>query len=144
MRLPWLILAVVLAVGGAAAAGEWKGARDADARWAARLDKERAAASEAARKQESMWQGVVNGTAKNYEAQLARIRGNLGLALDSLRKRPERTPGLSANSGVARPCCTGAELCREDAVFLGREAARADIQRAGLAACYQAYDGVSR
>lgn len=144
MTLPWLILAVVLAFAGGAAVGEWDGAQRRDREWTAKAAKEIAAAERAARTQETMWQEVVNGTAKNYETKLARIRGDLELALDSLRKRPERTAGLSASAGADRPCCTGAELCREDAAFLSREAARADEQRAGLDACYVVIDGVRK
>jgi hypothetical protein len=41
--------------------------------------------------------------------------------------------------GVAKGA-TGAELSREDAGFLTREAARADALRAELNYCYQMYD----
>jgi len=67
--------------------------------------------------------------------------------VDSLRDRPQRPTAAGAVSGGAgaaqsQPGCTGAELHREDAEFLVREAARADTLRAELEACYVQYDAL--
>ena len=145
---PWLILVAVLAIIGAFFYGEHKGARDENVRWKAKTYHELAESSEAARKQETMWQGVVNDTVKNYQGNVAGIRRNLDLALDGLRERPSRAP--SGTSEDARAACasvggaTGAELSRPDAEFLVREAARGDEIRAGLGACYEVIDAVRK
>ncbi len=47
---------------------------------------------------------------------------------------------LSGPSGSTSSCGTGATLCREDAEFLRREAARADTHREALDACYKVID----
>lgn len=135
----WLILGAVLA--GLVGSYQW-GAHNTDARWSARINKDRADASEAARTKERMWQEVVNGTVRNYEDQKRGIERNLDAAVGELRRRPQRA---AAVPGVARPDCaggSGAELSGADAEFLAREAARADGIRAGLVACHAVIDGV--
>lgn len=140
---PWLLLAAVLALFGSFFSGQWKGARDCGARWEARLQRDRADAEAAARSQEAMWQGVVNGTVRNYEFKVAGLRRDLGSALDGLRSRPERPAGgMPADPRTACAGASGAELSRADAEFLVREAARADGIRAGLAACYEVIDAL--
>ncbi len=119
-------------------AGRSDGWKLCDAGW---QEKQRVA-EQAARDKEIMWQGVVNGTVKNYEVKVAGIRSRLGIALDSLRDWPGRTDRMSAPAGTARACATGAELCREDGAFLAREAARADEIRAGLVSGYEVIDKV--
>lgn len=142
---PWFIVATVLAVVFASWDGHRTGVRDENVRWEAKTYHELAESSEAARKQEAMWQGVINGAVRNYENEVAGVRRNLGLALDGLRSRPDRAPGgMPADARAACAGGTGAELSRADAEFLVGEAARADEQRAGLAACYRVIDGVRR
>lgn len=141
---PWWILALVVAFAAGAVAGEWDGARRVDLRWTAKVSKERADGESAARQQESMWQGVVNGTVKNYEGRIAAIRRDRDAGLHGLRDRPGRAVGLSANAGTGCQGGTGAGLSREDAEFLVGEASRADKLRAALEACYAVLDGVSR
>jgi hypothetical protein len=139
---PMLILAIVLAFVANGFYWNAKGSNAADTRWEAKIEKQRADAEAAARTKESMWQGVVNGTVKNYEVKVAGIQRNLDLALDSLRSRPGRgSSDVPGATGPACPCGTGATLCREDGEFLAREAARADKHREALAACYQVIDG---
>lgn len=121
-----------------------KGVKSEDTRWTAKITKERLAATEAARETEAMWQGVVNGTAKNYEAKVAGVRRSLDAALNGLRDRPERPRDMPATTRTDCPGATGAELYRADGEFLAREAARADEIRAGLEACYTYADTVTR
>lgn len=139
---PMLMLAVVIAFVLNGFYWNAHGVNAENTRWKAKTFQEIAAASEAARKQESMWQGVVNETAKNYQGKVDGIRRNLDIALDSLRSRPERADPASGAAGSAASCGTGASLCREDGQFLARESARADEIRAGLEACYRYIDAV--
>jgi hypothetical protein len=74
---------------------------------------------------------------KEKDAQIAAINNNLADALIKLRERPSRAD--SGSSGQGR---TGLSLSAEDAAFLDREAARADILRAALDACYKQYDSL--
>ena len=141
---PMLILAVVIAFVANGFYWHAKGSNAENTRWTAKITAERLAATEAARAQEKTWQGVVNETAKSYQAKLVTVRRNLDVALDSLRHRPERPRDLPDHP---RPDCqggTGAELSRPDAEFLVREATRADEIRAGLDACYAYADALKK
>lgn len=63
--------------------------------------------------------------------------------LDSVRSRPVRpatTSPAAASNGQAAPGCTGAQLYRDDAGFLGGEAGAADNAMISLRACYAQYD----
>ena len=62
---PMLILAVVLAFIANGFYWHANGVNGENTRWKAKTYQELAAASEAARKQQTMWQGVVNETVKN-------------------------------------------------------------------------------
>ena len=78
--------------------------------------------------------------AKN--AQIHRLNADLHGALERLRQRPSRdsaagVPGDPATG--ANPGCTAAQLYREDASALVREADRADRLLADLAQCQAAY-----
>lgn len=78
---------------------------------------------------------------------IARITANRDALLDELRKRPSRSSAPTSSpagpgDGKAFVGATGAELFREDASFLVREAARADTVRESLKACYVQYDAV--
>lgn len=139
---PMLILALVLAFVANGFYWNAHGSNAADARWTAKITAERLQATEAARAKETMWQGVVNETVKTMEAQRAGVQRNLGIALDSLRDRPERRLDLPGTAGTDCQGGTGAELSRADAEFLSREAARADDLRAGLDACYRYADAL--
>ena len=76
---------------------------------------------------------------KAKDEQIANINAQLANALVELRKRPSRTTTVPSNGQGS----TGATLFAEDAEFLTREAARADIIRTGLEACYKQYDEVT-
>lgn len=138
---PMLILAVVLAFIANSFYWHANGVNNENTRWKAKTFEELKVASEAARKTEKLWQGVVNETAKNYDIKVAGIQRNLSIALDGLRDRPNRSNSVSDKAGTSCPCGTGAGLCREDGEFLAREAARAATHREALAACYKVIDG---
>ena len=71
------------------------------------------------------------------DAQIASINNSLADALVQLRSRPNRTQAATNGQGG-----TGLSLSAEDASFLDREAARADVLRSALDACYQQYDSL--
>lgn len=81
-------------------------------------------------------------TEQGKQNEIATINARLSAALASLRSRPERPSSAGQLSSTSADCkgATGAELYRGDGEFLARIAARADEQRAALAACYQQYD----
>ena len=75
------------------------------------------------------------------------IRGALDAANGRLQQRADRQPAGTSGVPAPRPACpgaTGAELSRQDGLFLVGEAARANQLRAALSACYAAYDEVER
>ena len=76
---------------------------------------------------------------KEKDAQIASINNSLADALIKLRERPSRAQGAANGQGG-----TGLSLSAEDAVFLEWEAARADILRSSLSACYQQYDSLNK
>ena len=73
------------------------------------------------------------------DAQIASINNSLADAVSQLRERPSRAQNAANGQGG-----TGLSLSAEDAVFLEREAARADILRSSLSACYQQYDSLNK
>ena len=84
-------------------------------------------------------QATADKIEKEKNAQIASINNQLVDAISELRKRPSRAQSASNGS-----CGTGATLSAEDAEFLTREAARADIIRSGLFACYKQYDSINK
>jgi len=77
---------------------------------------------------------------KQKDAKIADINSQLLDSISELRKRTSRTAEVS-NNGQS---CSGGSLFSEDAIFLTREAARADILRTALEACYDQYDKVTQ
>jgi len=73
------------------------------------------------------------------DAQIASINNQLADALVGLRSRPSR-----AQESTNGQDGTGRSLSAEDAVFLEREAARADQIRTALQACYAQYDSLNK
>ena len=84
-------------------------------------------------------QAAADQIRKEKDAQIASINTQLADALIGLRERPSRTQDAANGQGG-----TGATLFADDATFLVREAARADIIRTGLAACYDQYDALNK
>lgn len=100
-----------------------------------------------AREKEQKWAVRVGQVEQEKVNENARIAARYAAELDGLRKRAERRPAPTGETSSTTATCagaTGAELSRPDAGFLIGEAARADRQRAALAACYGAYDAVSQ
>ena len=93
-----------------------------------------------AREKEHQMQDATDQIRKDKDAQINAINNQLANALIELRNRPSRT-NQSSNNGQSG---TGATLFAEDAIFLRREAARADEIRTGLDACYKQYDAISK
>jgi hypothetical protein len=89
------------------------------------------------REKEHQYQSDADKIRKEKDAQIANINNQLADALVSLRSRPNRaTEASNGKDG------TGLSLSAEDAIFLTREAARADGLRTALEACYQQYDSI--
>jgi hypothetical protein len=103
----------------------------------ARFDRYKAEQIAQTQKVEKERQAATDQIRKEKDAKIASINNNLADALIKLRERPSRTE--SAGNGQGR---TGLSLSAEDATFLDREAARADILRTALDACYKQYDSL--
>ena len=86
---------------------------------------------------EKSYQATAAQIESDKNAQIRSINNQLVDAISELRKRPGRTTETSIGQSG-----TGASLFAEDAIFLRREAARADEIRAGLDACYRQYDAL--
>ena len=106
----------------------------------ARFDAYKLEQSEATRKKEQEHQDAVDQLRKDKDAKIANINNQLFDAINELRKRPSRPAEITSNGQSG----TGASLYAEDAIFLRREAARADVLRTALEACYNQYDSVAK
>ena len=106
---------------------------------AARFDRYKASQQALTQTLQEEHQAAADQIRKEKDAQIAAINNSLADALVQLRSRPSRTQGAANGQGG-----TGLSLSAEDAEFLTREAARADIIRTGLDACYQQYDSLSK
>jgi len=85
-------------------------------------------------------QAATDEIRKAKDAKIADINNKLIDAISELHKRTSRPAEVSSNG----PSCTGGSLYSEDAIFLIREAARADTIRTALEACYNQYDKVTQ
>ena len=106
---------------------------------AARFDRYKAEQQAATQKIQEEHQEAADQIRKEKDAQIASINNSLADALIKLRERPSRTQAAANGQGG-----TGVSLSAEDSVFLEREAARADILRTALSACYAQYDSLSK
>ena len=81
---------------------------------------------------------------KDKDAKIKNLNARVASLTRSLQERPSRpdSSGISNDSRVeeSKPGSTGVGLYREDALFLVREAARADEIRIELQTCYKSYD----
>ena len=93
------------------------------------------------RQQELALQAAADTARNAKDAEITIIRSQLDAALVGLRERPLRGADVPGAAGACPPA-TGAQLSREDAEFLAREAARADAVVADLNACHATYDAV--
>ncbi len=105
----------------------------------------RAADERDARELEQKWAARLGQVEQEKTDENNRIAARYVAQLDSLRQRADRRPAPTSGVPETTTSCagaTGAELSRPDAEFLIGESARADRQRAALAACYGAYDAL--
>ena len=105
---------------------------------AARFDRYKASQQALTQTLQEEHQAAADQIRKDKDAQIATINNSLADALVQLRSRPSRAQDAANGQGG-----TGLSLSAEDATFLEREAARADILRTALNACYQQYDSLS-
>ena len=104
---------------------------------ASRFERYKALQAEQTQKAQELHQAAADQIRKEKDAQIVAINNSLSNALIGLRERPNRTQAASNGQGG-----TGLSLSAEDATFLDREAARADILRSALSACYSQYDSL--
>ena len=104
-----------------------------------RFERYKALQAEQTQKAEELHQAAADQIRKEKDAQIASINNQLADAIIGLRSRPNRTQTASNGQGG-----TGLSLSAEDAGFLDREAARADILRTALDACYKQYDALTQ
>jgi len=105
----------------------------------ARFDRYKANQIAQTQKIQEEHQAAADQIRKEKDVQIAAINNSLADALIKLRERPSRTQGPGNGQGG-----TGLSLSAEDATFLEREAARADILRTALGACYKQYDALTQ
>ena len=104
---------------------------------AARFDRYKAEQQAFTQTLQEEHQAAADQIRKEKDAQIASINNSLADALVQLRSRPSR-----AQSAANGQSGTGLSLSAEDAAFLEREAARADVLRSALDACYKQYDAL--
>ena len=104
---------------------------------ASRFERYKAMQAEQTKKAQEEHQVAADGIRKEKDVQIASINNQLLDAVSQLRSRPNRAQASSNGQDG-----TGRALSAEDAEFLIREAARADIIRTGLGACYKQYDSL--
>lgn len=95
-------------------------------------------AEQQSRNQELALQAAADNARNIKDAEITIIRSQLDAALVGLRERPLRGANVPGTPDTCPPA-TGAQLSREDAEFLAREAERADVVVAGLKACQTTY-----
>lgn len=151
-RNPWPAVVIVLCV---ALAGTWW----LDGRKIANLRADNASKQATIDKMDALgrqadkdWRAAEKSLATNVitiqkekDDAIAHIVADRDAQLAELLRRPSRgsapaSASTVASNGPAIVGSTGAELFREDAEFLVREAARADTVRASLLACYAQYE----
>ena len=106
----------------------------------AKFDAYKLEQSELTRKKEAENQVATDEIRRTKDAKIADINNKLVDAISELRKRPSRPAEIASNG----QSCSGRSLYAEDAIFLRREASRADIIREALEACYNQYDSVAK
>ena len=96
-------------------------------------------AEEKARLQTAQLQTAIEAERTTKDEHIQAITAQLDTALGQLRVRPGRSTTKVPTACASSPA-TGAQLSREDAEFLAREAARADAVSARLSYCEAAYE----
>ncbi|MDO8693511.1 MAG: hypothetical protein Q7J51_05385 [Sheuella sp.] len=100
-------------------------------------------AEEKARRETAQLQTAIEAERTTKDEHIQAITARLDIALGQLRVRPSRST-TQAPAACASSPATGAQLSREDAEFLAREAARADAISARLLYCEAAYESARR
>lgn len=81
---------------------------------------------------------------KDKDAKIKNLNTRVASLTRSLQERPNRpdSSGISNDSRVeeTKQGATGAQLYREDGIFLAREATRAELIKEELQTCYKSYD----
>ena len=136
----WAIHESGLAAGRAEIQAKWDEQRITDAAAAVQANLQ-------ARAREQALQFAADKLRQEKTLEIRHLSAARDAALRELRNRDERPAVGSDAAAAADPAgagpaasCTGAQLFRQDAEFLVREAARADVVRASLMECRQAYD----
>lgn len=109
----------------------------------AKYDKALRLEQEKALKASNDLQAKADKDRQERDDKINRINADLNVALIELRKRPERPSDYTPNPDNPSTC-TGAELYREDAEFLAREAARAERVKQERDYYYQSYEEVRK
>ena len=147
----YIYLIAAVAVSTVLAGTHWKAYLGGKAQVQLEWDKDKAqrtaaalAADQAARAKEQQLQAEAAKQRSVANAKIQTLNATLADSLERLRNRPERPSGgdlpQPAGAIAAAPSCTGAQLFRGDAEFLGRFAADADRLRIALAACQSQYE----
>ncbi len=149
--LNWRVWAV-LGLAAALMFTGWKahsmGEAEVQAKWDAQsleIAKQSLKLSEEATRTTDTLQANADETIEAKNAKITKLSSDLYVALNGLRNRPQRPAGIDLSKGAsagANTSCTGAQLYREDAEFLDREAARAERLLADLAQCQTQYNTV--
>jgi hypothetical protein len=137
--LPLLAVLVILA---AFAGGYARGSHLTAQRYDLKIEQAQSRAVAAALAIEREQNRKVRDAMQKQSDEVAAVNRGLVADLDELRQRASR-PAVPRAPAAQQPGATGAELSREDAGFLAREAARADELRAALRACYDYADTVA-
>lgn len=139
MKIPsWIFLIAGMAlIAGSWLHGNWHGSKTTAATYKAQLAENNVLALE----HRNVLQGIIDDLTKKYLIDITAIESERDAALERLRNRPVRTiEAASPNCSGA----TGAQLSREDAEFLTREAARGDEYAIALQACYKYADEIQQ
>lgn len=98
-----------------------------------------------ARQREQAQNTLISQAEQRRIDETAEIRTRYDATIAGLQQRANRKPaGTGAVSSSPANCqgSTGADLSRQDAVFLAGEAASAVLSSSALGACYKAYDSL--
>lgn len=133
---PWMFLLGGIAVAAALwLHGNWHGSKTTAATYKAQI----AEANVVALEEREVLQEQVDELVQKYFTDTGIITDERDAALKRLRDRPTRVVKSPTTNCTG---ATGAELSREDAGFLTREAARADRLRNALKICYDYADSL--
>jgi len=140
----WIVAAALVAALSASHLLAYRaGSASTQAKWDAQIAQQALETQklvEDARERERELQEAAEKLRKAKNAEIHDLATKLADALDGLRNRPRR-PSESdlPSTSTTGAGCTGANLYREDAAFLTREANRADRLLADLRQCQEQY-----